>query len=316
MVKTAIPSEPEFGSLSSLNLELLRLFVHVAMIGGIAPAARELNLSPSGATRMLARLEEVLGTKVFQRTTRSLRLTEAGAIALRWAEASLARYSEVADELHSLQNMPSGRLKLAMNHSPGLRYLPGLLTRFCEQHPSIDLSITLTDDALELLKKGADLVVHSGRTPDGDWVATRLIEFQRVLCASPRYLDRRGAPLSLEDLAKHDCLVHATNDGGNWSFRKGRKLVSQAVRARVQADSVEMLTALALNGLGIARLGHQVVSKDLSAGRLVRVLSDFRCVYPSGDLPGVWLVYPGRHVPYRTRALIDFISANWSIEEH
>ena len=151
---------------------------------------------------------------------------------------------------------------------------------------ALPISITLTDDALELLKKGADLVVHSGRTPDGDWVATRLIEFQRVLCASPRYLDRRGAPLSLEDLAKHDCLVHATSDGGNWSFRKGRKLVSQAVRARVQADSVEMLTALALNGLGIARLGHQVVSKDLSAGRLVRVLSDFRCVYPSGDLPG------------------------------
>jgi DNA-binding transcriptional LysR family regulator len=290
-----------------INMALLRLFAQVAEHGGIAAAARELDMSPSLATRKLAALERSLNVRLFERTTRSVKLTEAGEIGLRWARQALGSYEQVADDLASLLRRPSGTIRLAINYYAGTTYLPKLLDAFCAEYPEIRLSITTSENVAELVEEGYDLALYSGRIPDSRVVGVRLREFRRVLCASPKYLKRRGVPKRLEDLMQHDCLMHSTNEPLNWFFRKGNKLVAQPIRPRIEADNNVLLRELALAGLGIARLGHYILDEDLAKGRLVELLPEYKCVYSTGELPGLWLIYPNRRALFRTRALIDFL---------
>jgi len=291
-----------------INMALLRLFTQVAKHGGIAAAARELDMSPSLATRKLAALERSLNVRLFERTTRSVKLTEAGEIGLRWARQALGSYEQVADDLASLLRRPSGTIRLAINYYAGTTYLPKLLDAFCTEYPEIRLSITTSENVAELVEEGYDLALYSGRIPDSRVVGVRLREFRRVLCASPKYLKRRGVPKRLDDLTQHDCLMHSTNEPLNWFFRKGNKLVAQPIRPRIEADNNVLLRELALAGLGVARLGHYILDEDLAKGRLVELLPEYKCVYSTGELPGLWLIYPNRRALFRTRALIDFLS--------
>lgn len=290
-------------------MELLRLFVGVADHGGFAAAARMLGVTPSLAVRKIAALERSLGVRLFQRTTRSVKLAETGQVALAWARQTLASYEAVTDDLASLAERPSGLVRLAVNHYAATAYLPAILERFRRQYPEIRLAVSTTDSVVRLVEEGYDVAVHSGRIPDSGVVAMRVREFRRVLCAAPAYLKRRGTPAEPGELAHHDCLVHATNEPNNWFFRKGRRLAAQPVKPAIEADTHLLLHQLALHGLGIARLGYNVVSRDLDAGRLVELLPDYKCVYSTGELPGLWVLYPNRRVLYRTRVLIDFLAA-------
>lgn len=293
---------------ASVNLDQLRLFVTIAEQGSLSAGARVRGVSPSLATRTVAALERALGVRLFERSTRRLKLTEAGSVALGWARQSVEAHEAVTDELASLLARPSGTVRLAVNHYSVSAYLPRLLDEFCEAFPDIALTVTTTDDVLDLVGNQYDLAVHSGRIPDSRVVGLRLREFRRVLCAAPSYLRKRGTPTELEELASHDCLVHSTNEPLNWFFRRASRVVAQPVRARIEADSHVLLLELARCGRGIARLGHDIVKADLASGRLVEVLPRYRCVYSTGELPGIWLIYPNRRVLYRTRVLIDFLA--------
>ena len=291
----------------SVSLDLARLFTQVARIGTIAGAARALNMDASLATRKLAQLEAALGARLVERTTRSMKLTEAGRVALAWASEAVAQFEQASDELASLQGRPSGVVRLAVAQYTALQYLPRLLAEFCALYPEIRLVLSTTDTLVNLVDDGYDVAIHSGQIPESGMVGKRLREFQRILCASPGYLARRGAPARPEDLAEHDCLVHGANEPRSWCFRRGARLVSQAVRARVESDNYAVLLELARQSLGILRVSENLVLEDIRAGRLVQVLPGYRCVYPNGELPGLWLLYPSRRVPHRTRLLIDFL---------
>lgn len=291
-----------------VNLHLLRLFVAVADLAGIAAAARKLDCSPSLATRRVAQLERTLNVRLFERTTRRIKLTPAGEIALHWARATLDSYEQVSDDLSSLVERPSGTIRLAVNLFTATAYLPGLLQRFCQRYPEIRLSVTTTDSAIRLLEGGFDVAIHSGSIPESGVVGMRLREFRRILCASPEYLMRRGTPKRPEDLDRHDCIVYSTKEPLNWFFRRGKQVIGQPVRPCIEADTYILLVALARAGLGIARLGIDVLKEDLDAGRLVEVMPGYECVYSTGELPGLWIIYPNRRVLYRTRVLIEFLS--------
>jgi DNA-binding transcriptional LysR family regulator len=187
-------------------------------------------------------------------------------------------------------------------------YLPGLLQRFHQRYPEIQLSITTTDNAIRLVEGGFDVAIHSGSLPESGVVGVRLREFRRILCASPEYLARRGVPARPQDLAQHECIVYSTKEPLNWFFGRGKRVIAQPIRPCIEADTYILLVALARAGLGIARLGVDVLKDDLDAGSLVEVMADYKCVYSTGELPGLWIVYPNRRVLYRTRVLIDFLS--------
>lgn len=291
-----------------VTIELLGLFARVAELGSIAGAARELNVSPSVATRRLASLERALSTRLFQRTTRSLKLTEGGAIALEWARQSLESYGKVTDDLAAIEGRPSGLVRLVANEFAAVYYLPPFLSRFARDYPDIRLSITTTDNVVNLVEQGCDVALHSGQIPDSSYVGVRVREFQRVLCASPAYLERRGVPRRLEDLARHDCLVHEPTEPVNWMFRRGKRLVSHPIRQYVVANNHVVLIELARHGMGIIRISRNAVGAWLRAGELVQVLPEYQCVYPSGELPGLWILYPNRRLLTRTRVFVDALA--------
>lgn len=291
-----------------IHFELLRLFVATADLAGIAAAARKLDLSPSLATRRIAELERTLKVRLFERTTRRVKLTAPGEIALRWARQTVESYEKVADDLSSLAERPSGTIRLAVNLFTATQYLPGLLPRFCQRYPEIRLSITTTDSAIRLVEGGFDLAIHSGSMPESAVVGMRLREFRRVLCASPEYLARHGVPSTPEDLLRHQCIVNSTKEPLNWVFRRGKQMITQSIHSYIDADTYILLVALARAGLGIARLGTDVIRDELEKRRLIEVMPEYKCVYSTGELPGLWIVYPDRRVLYRTRVLIDFLA--------
>jgi DNA-binding transcriptional LysR family regulator len=291
-----------------VNFQLLALFDRVAKERTIAGAARHLGLSASMATRKIASLERAMNVRLFQRTTRSMRLTESGMIALDWAREVLASYETVSDDMAVVQDQPSGIVRLASNEHTATVWLPEFLDSFSRRYPEIRYAISNTDALVDLREFEYDLAIHTGRIPDSSVIGIRLRDVERILCASPSYLDRLGRPTRPEHLADHDCLIHLPTEPGNWFFRHGKRLIGQTVKQAIISDSYLPLMEFARKGLGILRMGRQAVQDDLESGRLVRVLPDYKCVYPTGEVPGIWLLYPNRRLTRRTRVFADALA--------
>ena len=300
------PNDTDFQK-HPVSLELAKLFALIAKFGTIAGAARALDIDASLATRKLAQLEAAVGARLVERTTRSMKLTEAGQVALKWASEAVEAFEEATDHMASLQARPSGVIRVAVTQYTATRLLPHLLASFRAQYPDVRLALFSTDSLVNLITDSYDVAIHSGQIPDSRMIGKRLREFQRILCASPQYLAAHGEPVRPADLMHHHCLVHSVNEPKNWFFRRGATLTSQPIRAAVECDNYAVLLELARQSMGIARLGETLVMEDIGAGRLVQVLPNYKCVYPNGELPGLWILYPDRRVPYRTRLFIDFM---------
>ncbi len=299
---------PADAALPPVSLELLRLFVLVARSGTIAVAARELHMVPSVASRKIAALERAFQTRLFDRTTRRIHLTEAGALALDWARSVVEGHENVSDELAALQGSPSGLIRLVMNEYIGTALLPPFLAAFSLRYPQIRYAITMSDQLVGPDERGYDVAVHSGRVPDSGLMGVHIMDVQRLLCASPAYLARRGVPQVLPDLARHDCIAHQQNAGGAWHFRHGDRMLRQPIHQLLVADSYVALVQFALQGLGVVRVSISGVREALASGALVQVLPEYQSVYPDGGLPALWVLYPNRQPLRRTRLFVDEMS--------
>ncbi|MER1967702.1 LysR family transcriptional regulator [Castellaniella sp. GW247-6E4] len=306
------PVQPTSRVRSRVTLAQIELMQQVARMHNITAAGREIGISGSLAARQIAALERALGVRLFQRTTRSIRLTEAGERVLEWASQTLEGFTALEDSMTTMTQTPRGMIRLAVNYYAAGTYLPRVLSEFCATYPEIKLSVITTDELIDLVTDTIDVAVHSGRIPDSSMVGIRVRSVHRVLCASPEYLRRKGTPKNLSDLNAHDCLVHSSNEPTNWFFRHGDNTVGITVRSRLEANNHNVLVEFARYGLGIARLGRNTVREDLKSGRLIQLLPDYACVYPSGELPNVWILYPNRKLLYRTRVLVDFLSEKLS----
>jgi len=297
------------GFKTSTTPELLQLFRLTAEQGSIAAAARAMNMSPSLATRKIAQLEQALKSRLFERTTRSTILTEAGMIALRWATKSLEEQEAVMDDLAAIQVNPSGLIRITVMHYMATVLLPPLLALFAQQYPKIKISISTTDSLVNLVSQHCDIAIHSGRIPDSSMIGQRVMQFKRVLCATPTYIARRGAPTEPHHLVQHDCIAHSINEPRNWFFLHGDKLTSQPISPLIECDDYRVLLSLARESMGVVRVALPLVEDDIRTGRLVELMPMHKCVYGDGELPGLWVLYPNRKVLYRTRLLIEFLLA-------
>jgi len=296
------------------NPDMLELFVLTVEKGTIAGAARAQNIAPSLATRKIVQLEKSLGVRIFERTTRSVKITEAGAIALRWAKQSLQEQSRVLDELSVLQRSPFGLIRIVATQYAATELLPSVLSRFNALYPDIQFAITTTDSLVNLVEARYDIAIHSGLVPDASVIGHRVHNYSRVLCAAPDYLARFGMPNDLQSLAQHHCLTHSINEARNWFFRYGKRIEMQPIEPFIEANNYSVLHELARHAHGIARLAAPVVKKDIEDGRLIQILTQYACVYPNGELPGLWILYPSRQILRRTRLLIDFLNEHLPIE--
>jgi LysR family transcriptional regulator, regulator for bpeEF and oprC len=273
------------------NLDDLKVFERVAALESFSAAGRALKLPKSTVSRCVSRLESQLGLRLIQRTTHSVRLTQAGRNLKAKCTEILAHVDEAIDSVGRFNTAPKGTLKI--NSTIGFSYfvLAETLPTFMDSYPGVEVTIDLTSHPLDLVAGGIDVAIRMGNLPDSRLVATGLGTMQKYLCASPSYLDRRGVPLSVKDLRGHDTIETPGRNGMQrvWEFHKSpREFEKFTIPPRLIVNDPGMIYRLVLNGAGIARVPGYLSAPDILAGRLTRLLPawnsppvDVSLVYPS-----------------------------------
>jgi DNA-binding transcriptional LysR family regulator len=287
------------------RLRCIEVFVEVARDGSFTGAARRLGMSKATTTKHVAWLEQSLGAKLLNRTTKHVGLTEAGAHALAQAQLLLDGYEAIGADARELTEKPRGVVRVGTPPSFGTHHLLPLVTRFAERYPDIRVTLMLDDGSANLITQGLDLSLRIGPAPeDGGHISVPLTKAPQVLVASKAYLKQHGTPKTPADLAGHNCLVHALKSPTSiWRFSHTAGEVSVRVKGSVASNFGEALKEAALLGHGIAMHPYYMVSDDLKAKRLIAVLPGYEPL----ELD-IYVVYPTReHLPERTRRFLEFL---------
>jgi DNA-binding transcriptional LysR family regulator len=283
----------------------MEAFARVVALGGFTPAARDLGMTPSAVSKLIARLETRLGVRLVNRSTRRIELTPEGATFLEHSLRVLADLDE-AERSVAADATPRGRVRINSSIPFGLHYLLPLAPRFTQRFPDVKLDITVTDQVIDLIGERADVAIRVGPMRPSQLMARKLGDSGIVYVAAPDYL-ARAAPLdSPGDLPRHDLIsFNFVRHTDEWPFIVDGQRVSLPAPGRVAVSDGESARRLAIAGQGLARLAHYHIGPDLAAGRLVTVLDAFT----PPDLEAVHAVYVGHggQLPARVRAFLDFL---------
>ncbi|MFT4090096.1 MAG: LysR family transcriptional regulator [Asticcacaulis sp.] len=282
----------------------MEAFAAVVREQSLSGAARRLGLTPSAVSRAITRIETRLGVRLIVRTTRSITLTPEGEAYARGAARILADLTEVEDSI-SDQGVPRGRLRISAALAHGRLVIVPLLKEFSERYPGILVDISLSDTLVDILGGRADIAIRFGPLSDSPLTARRLGDTGRSIVASPEYLAQRGTPLVPEDLRNHNCLnFDFPRIEPGWPFRKDGHDYALPVTGNIEANNGETLVQLALQGVGIARVGNFHLADEITSGKLVVLLDDFN---PHDREPIHAVFLGGSHMPARVRVFVDFL---------
>ncbi|ODN71704.1 HTH-type transcriptional regulator DmlR [Methylobrevis pamukkalensis] len=260
-------------------------------------------LSPAVVSKRIRRLEDRLGTRLLQRTTRQIALTEAGQGFYERIVAILASIEEAEAFVSRRSALARGTLKVSAPTSFGRMHIAPYLGEFLEANPDLGVNLVLSDDFVDVVGEGYDLAIRIAELADSSLVVRRLAPAHRVLCASPDYLEAHGTPKSIEDLSDHICLAAAHQDP--WRLEGPGGPVAVRASGPVQTNSSEVVRELTLAGVGIALRSTWDIGPDLSAGRLKIVLPEYR----ASRHVGVYAVYPSRRfLAAKVRVFIDYLA--------
>lgn len=283
----------------------MRVFAAVVDAGSFVAAADALTMSKAAVSRYVSELEQRLGVRLLHRTTRKLSLTSEGEVFLARCREILASIEASEAELSTRSDTASGLLKISIPVSFGILHLAPLWSEFLDDHPRVTLDVQLADRIIDLVDEGFDLAVRIARLPDSSLVSRKLASTRLILCASPRYLERRGVPDHPSDLAQHDVIGYsllAMND--QWQFTGPEGPVTVKVTPRLWSNNGDSCTASAVRGAGIQLQPTFLIANELASGRLVEVLPQYRSI----EL-GIYAVYPTRKFMLpKVRTLLEFLS--------
>ena len=293
----------------------LLLFARIVDAGSFSLAAQRLDLPKSTVSRRISLLEASLGERLLQRTTRRLMLTEFGASLLEHAR-KLADEVEAASALaQHRQAAPSGKLRISAPHDfANHTLMTELMARFAGRYPAVTLELDLSPRRVDLVAENFDVAIRMGDMPDDSTLAARRIVVENLsLYAAPAYIARRGLPEQPDDLLQHDLLCILSRSGGPmpWTLQRGKIKWERELRARLTANSPELLARIACSGMGIAASSDLFVAPYVTKGELVRVL-------PEWDMPAVtgWAVFPSRRLmPAKTRVFLDMMEEMFCKEQ-
>lgn len=295
----------------------LRVFVRVMDRGNFSQAAKDLGLTPSAVSKLVSRLEDRLGVRLLERSTRRLALTPEGETFLVRARRIVADIEEAEAEVARVRGAPRGKLRINSGTAFGLHQLTLALPDFLARFPEIDIELSITDRLVDLIEEQTDIAVRSGHIPEGPFVQRKLADLQRVICAAPSYLKQRGTPQTAADLKAHDCIVVAGPGLSRWPFKTRAGIDVVDVRPRVVTDNAEAALRMAIEGGGIVRLSDVIVGDPLQKGELVPLLTATHHVEP---FP-LAAIYPaGRNRLPRVAVFIEFLRerfghAPWRVPE-
>ncbi len=286
------------------KLTSMNVFVRVAKVGSFAGAARDLGISRAMATKHIMHLESVLNTRLFNRTTRSLSLTEVGESYLERCQQVLLDVDEMEAAVTHLQHEPRGVLKISAPPVLGATQIAPALTEYLKEFPDLSVEMILKGGQVDLIDEGVDIAIYLGPIRDTSLVARKLASSSLVICASPEYLEQFGIPFEPEDLEEHSCLVNwAIPPFNKWKFKGILGDREVLVSGRMQANMADPIRVAAVNGLGFVMLPKYIVGRDLEKGKLKPVMEDY-AIAPLD----IHAVYPHRkYLSAKVRAFVDFI---------
>lgn len=287
------------------KLEAMNAFVKVVVLGSYAEAGRALGLTRSAVSKAVMELEETLGARLLDRTTRRVSATEAGLAYYESCADILARVEETEMQVSRLHDEPKGVLKVNAPVSFGVLHLGPLIAGFMSSYPELKIELTLNDRFIDPIEEGFDVTIRIGILADSSLIARRLAPARRVLVAAPDYVKRHGRPERPDDLAKHRCLNYGhTTTLQRWQLMHDGEALSVAINSVLCSNNGDVLRAAAVAGQGITKLPTFLVGPDINARRLQVVLPD----YTPTEL-GVFALYaPNRYLAAKTRLLIDFLA--------
>ena len=292
------------------RIDAMQAFVAVADLQGFAPAARKLGLSPSALTRLVAALEDRLGARLLQRTTRQVTLTDAGARYLDRARRILADVEEAEAAAEGERTRPSGRLVVSAPVGFGRLHVSPVMSAYLKRHGEVAVELWLEDRVINLVEDGVDLAVRIGHLPDSSLVARQVGDMPRIVVASPDYLARRGEPNTPAAIAAHETIQFgATAAPPDWRFVEDGREVRVASTPRFTTNSSDAAIQYAEAGGGLTRVMFYQAAAALKAGRLKIVLAKFE----EPPLP-IHLVYPtSRLLSAKVRTFVDLVTeiADW-----
>lgn len=289
----------------------MAVFARVVDAGNFSLAARQLGSTPSTVSRQIKRLEEALATRLLERSTRKLRMTESGAQVYRHCRDMVSAASGAVDAAGQLAARPQGTVSVSAPTAFAKTVIHPLVPGFLRAHDGIDLRLVFTDHEVDPLEHDLDLVIRLTGQPPPGLAGRRLGAVRWVLCASPAYLRARGTPAHPRELARHDCLyLGETADDNRWRLRRDGQVHAVEVRGRYIANHAGARLEAAQQDLGIAALPEFAAAGALRDGTLVRVLADWE-LRARAYVGPVWLLYPpNRFLPPKVRVLIDYLAAH------
>jgi DNA-binding transcriptional LysR family regulator len=297
------------------ELARIRTFIKVVETGSFSAAARN-DSSTSSVARQIKSLEDELGVRLLNRTTRSLSLTEPGRLLYERSISITRDLNNVKQEVQSFQDRVKGQLRVSLRMTAGTTIIVPALPSLLEKHPDLSFDIMLTNERCDLVAENIDVAVWLGQMPDSEYVARRLSPTQRVVCASPAYLAKRGLPRMPTDLAEHDCVVFTAPAYRNvWTFSKNGEEIPVEVKGKIKSDNGLVLLEATLADMGLLTAHEWMVRRLVQQGRLVRVLTDYTVNPIAGDAE-LWAVFPSnRGMSKKVRAFLDFLIDLFQVPE-
>ncbi|ENX64678.1 MULTISPECIES: LysR family transcriptional regulator [Acinetobacter] len=289
-----------------MNTEDFQFFIRVADLGSISKAAQDANISVSVASQKLQRLEQNLQLRLFHRTTRKLTLTDEGRVLLEHGRHWIADFIHLQESLKLKDRPLTGTLRITTSATFGTKVLMPVIAEFALLHPELKIHLDLNDQNIDLIQQGMDLAIRIGQLKSSSLIAKRLSTNQRLLCASPTYLQQYGVPTTLSDLKLHRCILQQHGHGltDQWHLINAEGQVEQVhVEGYFATNSGEGVRQAALAGLGISNHSIWHVAEDLASGRLVQVLPD----YPV-ETTAIYAVFPHRElIAPKVQRFLDYL---------
>lgn len=288
-------------------------FVDVAAKGSLSAAARAEGIAPAMVGRRLDALEERLGVKLLQRTTRKIALTNEGIAFLEDCQRILADLENAEAAVSERSARASGHLLISAPAGFGRQHVAPLIPSFLAEHRDVSITLNLNDRVVDLIGEGIDVAIRIASLSDSSLIGVKLADNMRVVVAAPEYIRRYGAPASLDELAKHNCLaISSEGSQRGWTFRQNGKNVTLKVTGNMVCNDGAVLHDWALSGKGLAWRSMWEVGTAIESGELVTVLDEFTA--PGNDIYAVFA--QRRHLPLRIRAFVDFLRHAYAQPEY
>jgi DNA-binding transcriptional LysR family regulator len=292
-----------------MDVAALKLFVEVMQQRSFTEVAQIHRIAPSSVSRTIANLERELGIRLFQRSTRHLKPTEAGLVYFERITPIVEAVDAARDMAADVTEEPRGTLRVTAPVVFGQTHIVPLLPQLAQRYPLLSIELLLTDAYVDLIEDRIDVAVRLGSLRDTSYVAKRLRKMEFFICASPDYVQRRGTPHAPNEIKLHDCLLFPRMGHNlSWKFRDARgRVVEAPISGNCLITNSEAIRQCALAGMGLALLPDWLVQGDIERGALVRLFEGFAVTATNYD-SAVWLLYPSReYLPLKTRAFVDHV---------